>query len=122
MLIGVNNPAVTPPICSAPLRLCGGVFCARRRCPPALRRRSRCASPCSAAPAAHVIKPLLLTKMWNIMVFADESHTSLVRVLQMRTVKDVGTLVHLPASTVSNFYHRLIKPKGALKYIAMFKA
>ena len=74
------------------------------------------------APAAHVIKPLLLTKMWNIMVFADESHTSLVRVLQMRTVKDVGTLVHLPASTVSNFYHRLIKPKGALKYIAMFKA
>ena len=75
-----------------------------------------------ACPPAHVIKPLLLTKMWNIMVFADESHTSLVRVLQMRTVKDVGTLVHLPASTVSNFYHRLIKPKGALKYIAMFKA
>ena len=60
--------------------------------------------------------------MWNIMVFADESHTSLVRVLQMRTVKDVGTLVHLPSSTVSNFYHRWIKPKGALKYIAMFKA
>ena len=79
---------------------------------------------CAAAPLppAHVIKPPPLTKMWNIMVFADESHTSLVRVLQMRTVKDVGTLVHLPASTVSNFYHRLIKPKGALKYIAMFKA
>jgi hypothetical protein len=60
--------------------------------------------------------------MWHVMVFGDENHTMLVRVLQLRTVKDIGSLVHLPASTVSNFYHRLIKPKGALKYIAMFKA
>ena len=59
--------------------------------------------------------------MWNVMVFEDESHTMLVCVLQIRTVKDIGTLVHLPQATVSNFYHRLIKPKGALRYIAMFK-
>ena len=59
--------------------------------------------------------------MWHVMVFEDENHTTLVRVLQLRTVKDVGALVQLPATTVSNFYHRLIKPKGALHYIQMFK-
>ena len=47
--------------------------------------------------------------MWNVMVFGDENHTMLVRVLQLRTVKDIGSLVHLPASTVSNFYHRVVK-------------
>ena len=56
------------------------------------------------------------------MVFADEEHTSVARVLRLRTVKDVGSLVNLPASTgVSNFHHRLINPKGALRYIQMFK-
>ena len=55
-----------------------------------------------------------MTKMWNIMVFADAEHSVLVRVLQLRTVKDVASLVQLPATTVSNFYHRLIKPKGAV--------
>ena len=56
------------------------------------------------------------------MVFADEEHTSVARVLSLRTVKDVGSLVNLPASTVSNFYHHLINPKGALRYFQMFKA
>ena len=59
--------------------------------------------------------------MWYVMVFADEAHTSVARVLRLRTVKDVGNLVNLPASTVSNFHHRLINPKGALRYIQMFK-
>ncbi len=59
--------------------------------------------------------------MWNVMVFEDEDHSRLLRVMTLRTVKDVGDLVGEPASLVSNFYHRLIHPKRALRYIAMFK-
>ena len=59
--------------------------------------------------------------MWNVMVFGDENHTMLVRVLQLRTVKDIGSMVHLPASTVSNFYHNLINARGNLEYINIYQ-
>ena len=55
------------------------------------------------------------------MVFEDEAHTKCVRVLALRTVKDVGLLTSQPSTTVSNFHHMLIRPKGALKYIRMFR-
>ena len=47
------------------------------------------------------------------MVFEDEAHTKCVRVLALRTVKDVGLLTSQPSTTVSNFHHMLIRPKGA---------
>ena len=59
--------------------------------------------------------------MWNVMVFEDEGHTKCVRVLTLRTVKDVALLTSQPSTTVSNFHHMLIRPKGALKYIRMFR-
>ena len=55
------------------------------------------------------------------MLFADEDHTKVVRVMTLRTVRDVGLLTSQPTSTVSNCHHRLIRPKGALKYIRMFR-
>ena len=59
--------------------------------------------------------------MWNVMVFEDEGHTKCVRVLALRTIKDVGLLTSQSPSTVSNYHHMLIRPKGALKYIRMFR-
>ena len=49
------------------------------------------------------------------MVFEDEAHTKCVRVLSLRTVKDVALLTSQPSTTVSNVHHMLIRPKGALK-------
>ena len=59
--------------------------------------------------------------MWNVMVFADETRTSIVKVMTFQTIKQMSEVIGEPPQSISNFYHGLIRPRGALKYIAMFK-
>ena len=55
------------------------------------------------------------------MVFADETRTSIVKVMTFQTIKQMSEVIGEPPQNISNFYHGLIRPRGALKYIAMFK-
>lgn len=55
------------------------------------------------------------------MVFADEQRTSVVKVLSFYSVKEMSPVLNLPPQCISNYYHQLIKPRGVLKYVAMFK-
>ena len=59
--------------------------------------------------------------MWHLMVFADLGRTTPVKVMTFDTVNEVAQVVGLPASTVYNFFHRLIQPRGTLKYVSLFK-
>jgi hypothetical protein len=36
-------------------------------------------------------------------------------------VNEDAQVVGLPANTVFNFFHRLIRPRGALQYVSLFK-
>ena len=36
-------------------------------------------------------------------------------------VNEVAQVVGLPTNTVYNFFHRLIQPRGPLKYVSLFK-
>ena len=55
------------------------------------------------------------------MVFADLGRTSPVKVMTFNTVNEVAQVVRLPTNTVFNFFHRLIRPRGALQYVSLFK-
>ena len=59
--------------------------------------------------------------MWNVMVFDDETKSRLIKVMEFATIKDMSRVLDLPPQVLSNYYHRLIRPRGPLKYIAMFK-
>ena len=59
--------------------------------------------------------------MWHLMVFEDESRTTPVKVMSFETVNDVAYVVGFPAKTVYNFFHSLIKGRGALRYVSLFK-
>ena len=60
--------------------------------------------------------------VWILEIYVDREKAQLLKVYEFNTMRDVGYVLNMSPSTVSNFYHRLIKPKGALKCIAMFKA
>lgn len=60
--------------------------------------------------------------MWYVMVFGDEHKTECVKVMEFATIKVAADVLGLKPQMLSNFYHRLIKPRAALRYIAMFKA
>ena len=55
------------------------------------------------------------------MVFADLGRTTPVKVMSFDTVNEVAQVVGHPTNTVFNFFHRLIRPRGALKYVSLFK-
>ena len=59
--------------------------------------------------------------VWHLMVFADLGRTSPVKVMTFNTVNEVAQVVGLPTNTVFNFFHRLIRPRGALQYVSLFK-
>ena len=55
------------------------------------------------------------------MVFADLGRTAPVKVMTFNTVNEVAQVVGLPTNTVFNFFHRLIRPRGTLQYVSLFK-
>jgi hypothetical protein len=59
--------------------------------------------------------------MWHLMVFADPSHKSPVKVLTFQSIKEVAYVIGMPPQSVSNFFHHLIKPRGSLQFVALFK-
>jgi len=59
--------------------------------------------------------------MWHLMVFEDESRSTPVKVMTFETVNDVAYVVGFPAKTVYNFFHNLIKGRGSLRYVSLFK-
>ena len=59
--------------------------------------------------------------MWHLMVFDDPGRTNPIKVMSFDTVNEVAQVVGLPTNTVYNFFHRLIQPRGSLRYVALFK-
>ena len=60
--------------------------------------------------------------MWNVMVFDDETKSRPIKVMEFSTIKDMSRVLDLPPQVLSNYYHKLNRHRGPLKYIAMFKA
>jgi len=59
--------------------------------------------------------------MWHLMIFEDLGRTIPIKVISFNTVNEVAQVVGMPAKTVYNFFHQLIRPRGALKYVSLFK-
>ena len=59
--------------------------------------------------------------MRHLMVFEDLGRTTPVKVMSFETVNEVSYVVGMPAKTVYNYFHRLIRPRGPLCYVSLFK-
>ena len=55
------------------------------------------------------------------MVFEDEARTAPVKVMSFETVNEVSYVVGMPSKTVYNYFHRLIRPRGPLRFVSLFK-
>lgn len=57
--------------------------------------------------------------IWYLILFNNEQKTEIFKVITCNTIKEIAYLLDMKPSRVSNFYHKLIKSKGALKYIGI---
>ena len=59
--------------------------------------------------------------MWYLMVFANEEHTEIVKVMSFQYIKEIAYVLNETPQTVSNYFHRMIYPRNGFKYVQIFK-
>ena len=59
--------------------------------------------------------------MWVVEVFHDDTKSEILKVYLFRTVKEVAYVLGMKQSDVYNFYHALIRPRGVLRYVNIYK-
>ena len=52
---------------------------------------------------------------WYLILFYDEEKTTIYKILRFENIRQMSYIIGLNQQIVSNFYHKLIKPRGVLK-------
>lgn len=59
--------------------------------------------------------------VWVCEVFSTFEKEVLLKVYEFPTMSEVSYVLGMPASVISNYYHRLIRPRGVLRYINIYQ-
>jgi|TARA_R100000808_G_C2155019_1_gene166632 hypothetical protein len=60
-------------------------------------------------------------KKWYLVLFTDKERTDLYKVLECYTIKQVAYLLDMKPQEVSNYFHKLINPRGNLEYCLLYQ-
>ena len=58
---------------------------------------------------------------WKIVLFDSESKNKIINTICVNTMKEVGYILNMNSSRVSNVYHQLVKEFGIFKTIQIYK-
>ncbi len=59
--------------------------------------------------------------MWILVIYIDKERTDILKMGQLRTIKEIAYIVDEKTSVISNYYHKLINPRGNLKYCSIIR-
>ena len=59
--------------------------------------------------------------LWIIQLYYDKTKKNFYKNVECSTLKEVAYLTGTQIYDVSNFYHKLIKPKNLMNYIDIYK-
>ena len=58
---------------------------------------------------------------WFLYLFEDEEKTQLFKIMEFNTIRELGYVMDLPSTIISNWFHELILPRGILKRCSLFQ-
>tara|TARA_R110000803_G_scaffold1650_2_gene5354 strand:+ start:6604 stop:6807 length:204 start_codon:yes stop_codon:yes gene_type:complete len=58
---------------------------------------------------------------WLLFLHTDLEKNNLFKVLDFKTIKEVGYILNMKPQIISNYYHKLIKERGLLKYCVIYQ-
>jgi hypothetical protein len=61
-------------------------------------------------------------KKWFLILFTDTDKKEVYKILELNTIKQVSYLLQQPPQTISNYYHKLIKARGNLRYCELLQS
>lgn len=59
--------------------------------------------------------------VWVVELFTNKAKTQMLKVYEFSTVKEIAYVLNMKPTTVSNFYHQLIHPRGNLEYVTIYQ-
>ena len=59
--------------------------------------------------------------MWRIDIFYNTEKSDFIKTLNANTLREIAYLFDMEVYDISNFYHKITKPKGVLRYITLSK-
>ena len=57
--------------------------------------------------------------IWYLILFTSETKQEVFKVINCYSIVEMGYYLDMKPQHISNFYHKLTKPKGILKYVGI---
>tara|TARA_R110000823_G_scaffold197614_6_gene328784 strand:+ start:319 stop:516 length:198 start_codon:yes stop_codon:yes gene_type:complete len=58
---------------------------------------------------------------WVVCLYKDIEKTDLWKIMEFNTIKDISYILNMKQQEISNFYHKLIKERGNLRYCVIYQ-
>ena len=65
--------------------------------------------------------PSKIAHRWCLVLYSNKDKSHIARTYSYNTIRQVASMLSLPASQVSNTYHKLIHPRGVMLFTDLFK-
>mgnify|MGYP003148752371 FL=1 len=59
---------------------------------------------------------------WVLYLYENEEKTQLFKIMEFKTVRQLGDVLNIDPQIVSNWFHGLINPRGILKNCLLFQS
>jgi len=58
---------------------------------------------------------------WLLFLHTDKEKTNLYKILDFKSIKEIGYVLNMKPQIISNYYHNLIKERDNLKYCIIYQ-
>ena len=58
---------------------------------------------------------------WVLWLFEDDNKKELLKIMEFKTIRDIGFVLDIEPQLISNWFHGLINPRGILKNCDLYQ-
>tara|TARA_R110002020_G_scaffold31785_1_gene98638 strand:+ start:496 stop:702 length:207 start_codon:yes stop_codon:yes gene_type:complete len=58
---------------------------------------------------------------WVLWLFEDDDKIDLLKIMEFKTIREIAFVLDLEPQLISNWYHRLINPRGILNNCVLYQ-
>lgn len=60
--------------------------------------------------------------LWLVAIYFDRDKKELFKIIEFNSLMEIAYCLNVKIYDVSNFYHKISKPKGQFEYIIIYKS
>ena len=59
---------------------------------------------------------------WVLYIFEDDEKNELFKIMEFKTIREIGDVLDIQPQVISNWFHGLINARGILKNCSLFQS